>query len=125
MGMTFLVVDDHAPMRGILRELLQVAYPQAEVLEAASAQRAREIANGRSLQLILLDVGLPDASGMELIPELRALLPACGVIVVSQNVASAYPERAIAAGADAYVCKDRLWLDLLPAIAGTFLAATK
>jgi two-component system, NarL family, response regulator EvgA len=125
MAMTFLIVDDHSPMRGVLREFLQLAYPQVAILEAACAASASELVTGHSLQLVLLDIGLPDASGIELIPRIRASLPTCGVVVVSHHSAPAYRERAMAAGANAYVTKDRLWSDLLPALVGTLDVARK
>ncbi len=116
MAKTILIVEDHAPMRAALGELLLLAYPQAGILQAASGARAIELVRNHAPQLVLLDVSLPDANGIHLIPQIRALAPACIVVVVSQHSAPAYLERALAAGASAYVTKDALSRELLPAL---------
>ena len=112
-----LIVEDQEPMRSALREFLQAAYPQADIREAADGARALELCSGPRLPLVLLDVGLPDANGIDLIPRIKALQPDSVIIVVSQHTERAYAERARAAGAFAYVNKGAIYRELLPAIA--------
>lgn len=113
--MTVLIVEDHAPMRAALGELLQLAYPQARIVEAGSGARALELARRHAPRLVLLDVSLPDANGIDLIPTLKALAVAC-IVVVSQHDTPAYAERALAAGASAYVTKAAVHRELMPAL---------
>ena len=112
--MHILVVEDHGPMRAALVDLLRTVYPSSDIAQAGSAACARQLARRHAPRLVLLDVGLPDANGIDLIPELRASGSPCIVVVVSQHSARAYVERALAAGASAYVAKDRVQRDLLP-----------
>lgn len=111
-----LIVEDHPPMRAALADLMRHIHPSLEILEAGSAARALELARRHAPRLVLLDIGLPDANGLDLIGELRGAGERCSVVVVSQHSAPAYVERALAAGASAYVEKSNVRHDLLPAI---------
>lgn len=107
-------------MRAALADLLRTHFLPCRVREAASAASAMALCCAEAPELILLDVGLPDGNGIALIPALRALAPGCRIVVVSQHGAAAYAERALAAGASAYVTKDNLRRELLPAIECAF-----
>ncbi|MBE0623236.1 MAG: response regulator transcription factor [Burkholderiales bacterium] len=109
-------MEDDAGMRRALAEFVQCGFPQSVVLQAADGAQALEACHRGCPQLVLMDVALPDANGIELIPRIRATLPATRIIVVSQHTAEAYVERARAAGACAYIAKDRVFHELLPAI---------
>ncbi len=112
-----LIVDDHQAMRAALRELVQSAYPAARFLEAADGARAMQLCLSHRPRLVLMDVALPDANGIELTARIKAGLPQCEVIVVSQHSERVYAERAHAAGVFAYITKDAVHRELLPAVA--------
>ena len=112
-----LIVEDHQPMRAALRALLHSVYPGANILEAADGARALELCVSQRPRLVLMDIGLPDANGIELTARIKAILPECSVIVVSQHAAPIYAERAHEAGACAYVTKNTAHQELLPAVA--------
>jgi DNA-binding NarL/FixJ family response regulator len=112
-----LIIEDQAPMRSALREFLQSAYPAATIFEAADGAAALESCRAHRPRLILLDVGLPDANGIDLIPQIKALLPESAIVIVSQHDVRNYVERARAAGAVAYVAKTCIYRELLPAVA--------
>lgn len=116
MKLRILVVEDHAPMRAALADLLRIVYPSSDIVEAGSAARALEQAGRHAPRLVLLDVGLPDANGIDIIPQLCSQATPCSVVVVSQHSAQAYVERALLAGACAYVTKDKVQDELLPAL---------
>ncbi len=111
-----LIVEDQDLMRRMLREYLQGAYPDAAIMEAADGARALELCRSRSPQLVLMDVGLPDANGIDLTAQVKAMLPETAVIIVSQHAGHAYVERARAAGAFAYITKDKVYRELLPTV---------
>jgi two-component system NtrC family response regulator len=112
-----LIVEDQAVMRRMLVEYLQSAYPDAAVMEAADGARALELCRSSRPRLVLMDVALPDANGIELTAQIREMLPETEVIIVSQHAVAAYVERARAAGAFAYITKDKVYRELLPTIA--------
>ena len=109
-----LIVEDQDIMRQMLREFLQSAYPDARILEAGSGDRALALCREHRPRLVLMDVKLPDANGIELTAQAKALLPETTVIVISQDTALTYVERARAAGAFAYVAKHNLQQRVAP-----------
>lgn len=111
-----LIVEDQDRMRRMLREYLRSAYADAVILEAADGASGLELCRSRRPQLVLMDIGLPDANGIELTAQIREMLPETAVIIVSQHAAQVYVERARAAGAFAYIRKDRAYQELVPAI---------
>ena len=115
--MMMLIVEDQDLMRQMLHEFLQSAYPGSLILETDSAERALELCDSHRPRLVLIDVKLPDGNGIELTARVKALLPETTVIVVSQYSAPVYIERALAAGAFAYITKDKMHRELLPAVA--------
>lgn len=83
--MKILVVDDHALIREALRGVLGELRPDATVLDASDCREAMRIAaeSADGLELILLDLGLPDGDGFEILADLRALYPAVAIVVLS------------------------------------------
>ncbi len=111
-----LIVEDHARMRSALRDYLQSAYPTFSIFEAADGASAVELCRAHEFSVVLLDVRLPDANGIDLIATIREIRPECEIVVVSQFAIPAYAERARAEGAFAYVTKNAIFHELTPAI---------
>ena len=107
MGRSVLVVDDHDRFRAEARQLLEDdgfdVIGEAE--DAAGA--LREAARLRP-DLVLLDVGLPDGSGIEVVGPLRDVSPGSLVVLVSGRRESEYGDRVARSGADAFVEKTAL-----------------
>jgi len=66
---------------------------------------------------VLMDKCLPDADGIELTARLNMLYPGIQVIVISYRSGEIYAQSALAAGARAYLIKDNLSAELIPAVA--------
>lgn len=114
---TMLIVEDHERMRAILREVLLTAFPGSTVLEAATGASAMALCRERCPVVVLMDIGLPDANGIDLAARITAMLPRTAVIIVSSHGSSAHVARSLAAGAFAFVAKDAIREELLPALA--------
>jgi two-component system, OmpR family, KDP operon response regulator KdpE len=97
-----LVIEDDAGIRDVLRALLQAA--NYRVVEAATAQRGDIEARSHKPDLLLVDLGLPDLDGVEVIRRVRAW-SAVPIIVLSARSAEAQKLTAFDAGADDYVTK--------------------
>jgi two-component system KDP operon response regulator KdpE len=97
-----LVVEDEPGIRRILRVLLEAE--QYRVVEADTAARADSEARTHKPDLLIVDLGLPDASGLEVIRRVRAWSPV-PVIVLSARTMEAQKVAALDAGADDYVTK--------------------
>jgi len=111
-----LIVEDQDFMRQSLRDYLQSAYPEAAILEAADGAQALALCHSRAPRLVLMDVQLPDANGIDLTAQIKQILPDTAIIMVSQHAGSAYVDRARAAGACAYITKDKVYRQLLPTV---------
>jgi DNA-binding NarL/FixJ family response regulator len=98
-----LVVDNHAEFLRVLVRLLDRQPDIAVVAQAASLAEARGKLSG--VDVAILDRGLPDGDGLELISELREANPNAKVLVMSATVEEAHPEQAIEAGAEGILDK--------------------
>ena len=114
-----LIVDDHAAVREAIRILLAV-HPEYEVCgEAATAQeaicRSKEIAP----DVILLDISLPDRSGLEVLPEIRNGSPGSLILIVSQHDPKHLKPMALSLGAKGFISKISLCHELVATIEKT------
>jgi DNA-binding response OmpR family regulator len=100
---TVLIVDDDAASRSVLR--LACASVGIDVVEAATGFAALEEAGAASFAVILLDLGLPDITGLEVCRRLRAHDMVTPIIVVSAHSRPSQVELGLAAGADDYIGK--------------------
>jgi DNA-binding NarL/FixJ family response regulator len=82
--MKFLVVDDHELIREAMRAALKQLDAEATILEAADSRQAMPlIEENADLDLILLDLNLPDRDGFSVLVELRKSHPSVSVVVMS------------------------------------------
>jgi two-component system, OmpR family, KDP operon response regulator KdpE len=100
---TVLVVDDEPAIRRFLKSTLEVQ--GWATLEAASADEGLRAMRHHRPELVLLDLGLPDRDGMELIPELKAIADTAAVLVLTSRGDERGKVAALDAGADDYVTK--------------------
>lgn len=86
MSLTFLVTDDHSIFRSGLKLTIQSIYPDAVVYEAASAAESEARLNqAGDVDLVLLDLTLPDSEGLDLLARLREQCPATPFAVISAS----------------------------------------
>jgi DNA-binding NarL/FixJ family response regulator len=112
--MRVLICDDHPIFREGLKKTLSV-HPDIRVVgEAGSAAELLEKLAGTACDVVILDISLPDRSGLEVLGELRTGPPA--VVVLSMHSEQQYAVRAIRAGASAYIEKASVPLELVNAL---------
>ena len=99
-----LVVEDHAVVRRGLCAVLESAGLAcvADVGTGAAAERAVQ---EHDLDVVLLDLGLPDIDGLQLLRRLQATAPEVAVVILTMHAEQEYVLRALAAGASGYVLK--------------------
>ncbi|HEX8179170.1 MAG TPA: EAL domain-containing protein [Pyrinomonadaceae bacterium] len=97
-----LIADDEPHVRELLHELLSAAHDCRAV---ASAEEALAVLREEQFQLVLSDITMPGLSGLDLVPQVRALAPDTVVVMLSgeQNIEHAI--RAMRVGAFDYVTK--------------------
>jgi len=102
-GIPLLVVDDEPPIRRLLRTSLAVQ--GYRILEAGTARAALDIVACEAPEVVLLDLGLPDQDGLEVIRHLRAAGSKVAIIVLSSRGDEPGKVDALDLGADDYVTK--------------------
>ena len=112
--MNILLVDDHAIVRDGLRRLLATLGPN-EVLEAANGREAIKQARKGPLDLIVLDLNLPDLGGLALLGRLLHI-GAGPILILSMHAEPHYVNRALEAGARGYVSKNATPDELIKAV---------
>jgi len=95
-GLTFLVVEDDAAVR---RPLVRALSDHGEVEAVGTCAAARLAFRGRKYDAVIVDVSLPDGSGLDLIEVARKRSPAAIVLVLTGSTEHAVIERALEAGA--------------------------
>ena len=104
--MKFLLVDDHHLIREALRGVLKELRRDAVILEASNGVQAMQtVAEQPMINLVLLDLTLPDRDGFTLLEELRQRYPAIAVVVLSAIQDRANVLRALDLGASGYIPK--------------------
>jgi len=114
MSGRILIVDDEPAIRRLVRGALERSGEPAA--EAATAAEALALARRAGVELVLLDLGLPDRDGMELVPLLKAIDRA--VIVLTARDDTAEKVTALDLGADDYVTKPFDTEELLARVRG-------
>ena len=102
-SVSILVVDDETPIRKLLR--VGLGAEDFAVREAPTGRLALEAVNEARPDLVLLDLGLPDIPGHDLLRRIRETWPALPVIVLSSRGDEAGKVEALDLGADDYVTK--------------------
>lgn len=100
-----LVVDDHELFRDGLTELISTEPDISVCGEAGTVTEAIEKFRAMQPQLVIVDIALAKGNGLDLVERIKAIDPAAIVLVLSMFDESVYADRAIAAGASGYVCK--------------------
>ena len=98
-----LVVDNNAEFLEVFTRLLERQPDMEVVAQAASLVQAR--AKLEEIDVAIIDRGLPDGDGIEIISELREVSPGAGVLVMSTTAEERHPQEALEAGADGVLDK--------------------
>jgi DNA-binding NarL/FixJ family response regulator len=106
-GLKFLIVDDHAPMRRTLRELL--TSPADDVREATDGGQAELVFEEQRPDWVIMDVQMQPVGGLAATRHIMARHPEARVIMVSHFDDIELRSSAREAGAHAYVTKDDLF----------------
>ena len=110
-----LIVDDHAMVREGLRRALETRQ-SFSIYEASSINEARAQIARVNPNLLILDINLPDGSGLEIAQWVRSLLQTVAIVILTLNEKDEFVIAAMKAGASAFVNKSAPLADFLAAI---------
>jgi two-component system invasion response regulator UvrY len=111
-----LCIDDHAIFRQGVRQILLQHDRSTTVGEAATAQAALQLLRESRWDIVILDLSLPDRSGMQLLSEIKRDQPDLPVVVLSMHGEDEYAVRALRLGASGYMTKETAPEELIAAV---------
>ena len=104
--MKVLFVDDHAIFRRGLTQIIGDSFDKVEIGEAGMASEAMRLVRDGNWDLAVLDISLPDRSGIELLKQIKTEKPKLPVLMLSMYAEDQYAVRAMRAGAAGYLTKE-------------------
>lgn len=111
-----LIVDDHPVVRKGLRQILANEPDMEAVVEAESVHELMQHVRESEWDVVVLDISLPDRSGLEALKDLKALHPELPVLFLSMHPEDQYAVRALKAGASGYLTKESATDELVNAV---------
>jgi DNA-binding NarL/FixJ family response regulator len=121
---TIVLADDHAIVRIGLRTLLAAESGCSVVGEAVNGVAAVEMVRELRPDVLILDLMMPEMSGMQVIDEIKRAAPGTRIIVLSMHADRSYVSESLQKGADGYVVKDSLAHEIVGAIHAVMAGAT-
>jgi DNA-binding NarL/FixJ family response regulator len=110
------VVDDHAVVREGLKRIISENPGMAVTAEAGDGLDAMKVIKSQSLDVVLLDITMPNKSGLDVLKEIHAESPRLPVLVLSVHAEDQYAVRVLRAGAAGYLTKESAPSKLVQAI---------
>lgn len=115
---TALILEDFADTRIWLCEALQSAFSNIAISEAATIAQARELLNSQSFDLALIDISLPDGSGIDIITEIIRQSPTTYCVVATIFEDDEHIFSALQAGAQGYLLKEQTKEEFIKSLSG-------
>ena len=100
------IVDDHAIVRTGLRQFLSEQVDLRVTGEAANGREALELARGGEVDVMLMDISMPDQSGVDALAAIKARFPDLPVLILSGFPESHYATTLLRHGASGYINKE-------------------
>ena len=122
--MRLLVAEDQSMLRDALCQLLLLQEDVEEVLQAGDGQEAIRLLESHPVDIAIVDIEMPIKTGLEVLEWAKSQHPQVKVVIVTTFKRPGYFERALKAGVDAYVLKERRITDLMATL-HTVLAGQK
>lgn len=119
-----LITDDHELVREGLKRILLDRGAVRQVGEANNAREALELVRREKWSLVILDLTLPDRSGLEVLKDIKATHPTLPVLILTILPEEQVAMRVLRAGADGFLSKGSAARDLIGAV-NTILAGGK
>jgi DNA-binding NarL/FixJ family response regulator len=122
-GCSILVVDDHEPLRRSIVTWLEIRFPRCQVRGVESAEEALALADRPDI--VLMDINLRGIDGLEAALRMKTLAPETSVVLLTMHDTPHHRRAAAEAGADGFIAKRDMEIQLEPAIAELLQARAK
>ena len=111
-----LIADDHAIVREGLKQILSGTPDMVVTAEAANGTEALDRISKNDLDLVVLDIGMPGRSGLDILKEIKSQRPELPVLILSMYPEEQYAVRVLKAGASGYLTKESAPAELVNVI---------
>ncbi|MGE5414640.1 MAG: response regulator [Syntrophomonadaceae bacterium] len=111
-----LIVDDYPVVVEGVKQILAEAIPRVEFGEAPDGETALRLLRKEDWDIVILDLSLPDRSGLELLKQMKAIKPATPVLALSMYAEEQFAVRLLRSGAAGYVNKKAASQELVAAV---------
>jgi two-component system, NarL family, invasion response regulator UvrY len=111
-----LIADDHAVVRQGLKQILGDTPEMLVAGEATTGQEVLDKVRAETWDVVILDISMPDRSGLDILKQLRSERPKLPVLVLSMHSEDQYAMRVLKAGASGYLTKDSAPDELVKAV---------
>ena len=111
-----LIADDHAVVRQGLKQILGDTPEMVVAGEATTGQEVLDKVRAETWDVVILDISMPDRSGLDILKQLRSERPKLPVLVLSMHSEDQYAMRVLKAGASGYLTKDSAPDELVKAV---------
>jgi two-component system invasion response regulator UvrY len=123
-----LIADDHAVVRQGLKQILGDTPEMLVAGEATTGQEVLDKVRAEAWDVVILDISMPDRSGLDILKQLRSERPKLPVLVLSMHSEDQYAMRVLKAGASGYLTKESAPDELVKAVrkvvsGGTYVSA--
>jgi DNA-binding NarL/FixJ family response regulator len=115
-GPIILIAEEHDTFRTSLRDMVTNYFPKSEVIEANNGWRALFKTLVYHPDVILMDLAMSEMDGLEATRHIKKVFPEIHVVIMTMTEDPLYGVSAIAAGANNYVVKNRIGVELVPVL---------
>lgn len=114
--MNILIADDHELVRGGLARIIAEEFSDAKVQEVSNGTQAEKAGRAKAWSLIIMDMSMPDKTGLDVLKQLRAEAVKIPVLILSIHPENQYALRVLKAGGNGYISKDCPRADFINAV---------
>lgn len=111
-----VIADDHSVVRQGVRHIILSEFPDAELYEASNGLEVLEAVRAQLCDVLILDIGMPVRSGLEIMSELRHIAPELRILVLTVHAEEQFALRLLKSGIAGYLTKERAPEELVQAI---------
>ena len=111
-----LLVDDHQILREVIGVMLKSESGYEIVAEASSVEQAEKVMESNAIDIVILDIGMPNRNGLQLIETAKERYPNVKFLILSMHLEDEYVFKAVELGVKGYLHKDASSQELLMAL---------
>jgi DNA-binding NarL/FixJ family response regulator len=111
-----LIVDDHEGIRSSLSKWLTTVFQDYELREASTGENAIKLSGEIKPELIVMDIKLPGMNGLLAAKQIKLMFPDTKIVMLTVYDIPSFKSEAAAIGANAFISKNNIYKELVPAI---------